>query len=890
MCTTCFATRTFDPGRHSPTATAAQIFEGLDAPQNINTPYVINAGDSFEGQLNPGLGDEFDFVGLNVVLGQTYEVNLTGSNALTGAITDPFVGLLSNTGDILAADDDSGPGLSSQILYTATYTGTVFIVAATYTGTELGGYRITVNQGSPAPIPPDGTFNEMANYLTDGYWADGGESRHVFDTSASNEVRVNITSLTADGQQLARWAFEAWEMVTDVEFVEVTSGEDLEFIDSDSGAYASYTSQNGITTSALINISVNWLAQYGTTLDSYSFATYIHEIGHALGLGHMGDYNGSATFPNDATFGNDSLQLSVMSYFFNSENSTVTATDAENLTAQMIDILAVQNLYGGTAGGITAGATLYGAGQNLGNYLDLVFDAIENQDFSGAYAGNAIAMTIYDESGVDTVDLSFDTTNDQVIDLNPGTFSNVGGGIGNIGIAVGTLLENLITADGNDLVTTNATDNDVDTGGGNDTVNASEGDDTLNGGSGTDRLVFDFDFAGITGGQITGNSALLVGAFGSVLATDFEIFDFTDRNLSLSQLNAQVPSLTLPGLVIDGSTQDDPNLVGTGDNDTISGFGGSDSIDGLGGNDIINAGIGFDTVDGGSGNDSITASDGYDEVQGGAGNDTLFGNNGNDLLNGGDDNDSLNGGLGADTLNGDAGDDTLAGLSGADTLNGGIGDDVLNGNNGFDLLNGGGDNDTLNGGLANDTLNGDDGADQLNGQGGADLLNGGTGNDVLNGNAGFDLLNGDGGDDTLNGGTNHDTLNGGEDDDVLNGGGGRDVLNGDIGDDMLRGNSGADTLDGGQGDDTLNGGLANDSFIFTGGHDIIQDFQNNIDEILIDAALLSGFDLDTVQLSDFVSVVNGNLVATIDAQNSLTVLGYTDVSPLEDDVFILIGP
>lgn len=912
----------------------ANLIETADAPASLSTTYIMDVGDTFFGNLSPG---DFDFVALNVVAGETYEIALDGAG--TNPILDPYAGLLDDSGAILDVDDDDGPGSSALIVYTATYTGLVYLVADTYTSNETGSYAMSVTVGTPPAPPPVGTISEMADYLTSGYWQDNGGSAHAFDTSSSNEITVDITSLSADGQQLARWAFEAWEMIANIDFVEISGVADIEFIDTDNGAYASYTASGGTTLSSTVNISQSgWIDFYGTTLDSYSFSTFIHEIGHALGLGHMGDYNGSANYATDATFANDSLQLSIMSYFSNNQNTTVNASNAENLTAQLIDIVAIQNIYGAASGGVTAGNTTYGVGSTLGNYLDIFFDAVENGDFTGDYSGQPIAITIFDESGTDTVDLSF-SNDDQVVDLNPGTFSDVGGLVGNIGIAIGTVLENLILGNGNDEVTTNTANNDVDAGGGDDTVNASEGNDTLDGGLGTDRLVFDFDFSQVTSLVVNGANALLTAGLVIVDSFDFEHFDFADQSFTLVELAA----VATVGQSITGSNGGDIDLMGGGGDDTIDGRGGNDSILGLAGNDSlvgfngadtiyggddndtitggrlgdelygddgdddisgndandliygganndrINGGLGFDTLHGDAGNDTILGVNGNDLIYGGGGDDNLNGNDGRDTLYGGNNNDLLNGGVGADELYGNTGNDTLMGQGGSDIMNGGVGDDSLNGGDGYDTLNGGADNDTLSGGLKQDTLYGDAGDDRLLGGEGADFLYGGTGDDTLLGNIGHDFLRGGDDNDVLSGGDLNDTLYGDAGNDQLYGGDGRDDLFGGDDNDVLRGNAGQDTLNGGLGDDILYGGEDADRFVFSDGNDIIQDFDIAEDVIELINSTPAGF-VDfgngTNNLADFMTVVNGNLLLTIDVNTTLQINNYTDAALVAAEIEI----
>ncbi len=87
----------------------------------------------------------------------------------------------------------------------------------------------------------NGTPDDIAHYLTHDYFRDSGELRHWFDTSSSNVISVNISGLNSAGQQLARWALDAWETVADVDFRITGGGAMLTFDDSQSGATASYT-------------------------------------------------------------------------------------------------------------------------------------------------------------------------------------------------------------------------------------------------------------------------------------------------------------------------------------------------------------------------------------------------------------------------------------------------------------------------------------------------------------------------------------------------------------------------------------------------------------------------------------------------------------------------
>jgi Ca2+-binding RTX toxin-like protein len=168
---------------------------------------------------------------------------------------------------------------------------------------------------------------------------------------------------------------------------------------------------------------------------------------------------------------------------------------------------------------------------------------------------------------------------------------------------------------------------------------------------------------------------------------------------------------------------------------------------------------------------------------------------------------------------------------------GGVGvNDFINVIDAFDAVNNSGNVDLLGGiGSALDSL-GSSGLLQnfvVN-----NLLFGGVGGvagTVLKGLAGNDFMRGGDGVDKLLGQVGDDLLNGGGGGDLLRGLVGNDVLAGLFGDDTLDGGKGNDTLIGGKGIDELLGGKGGDRFVveMNGGNDIIKDFANTIDRIVV---------------------------------------------------------
>jgi serralysin len=512
MCTMCFAAVIETGcGFSNPTVTiAATIRESGDAPNTVpGTPTTtMSVGDEFLGGLT--LGDR-DLVVVTLVAGQAYQIDLSGTG--TSPVQDTYLRVLDSAGNVVGLNDDA-VGLNSQLLFTPSVGGTYYLSAGAFNDNYAGTYRLAIAEFTPPPPPRVGTLDQLANFLTDGFWEARGSNRQSFDTSASNVITYNITGLTAPGQQLALWAMQAWEMITNIRFQAATSGQvDITFDDESRGAFANNSVTGTTITSATINVATAWLDTYGTTYDSYSYSTYVHEIGHALGLGHQGFYNGSATFSVDADFLNDSWSVSIMSYFNQDQNPNDPASVAALMTAMPADIIAIQNLYGAARGGATAGNTVWGEGTTLTNALGLFFNDI----FEGGAGMSDLAFTLWDEGGIDTIRMRTDTTN-QVVTLVANGRSDVMGGIGNMTIARATVVENFEAGSGNDRVVGNTVANILSGNAGNDRLFGAAGNDTLNGGFGrdqlfggdnNDRLLGDGDADVLTGGA--GNDVLFGG-------------------------------------------------------------------------------------------------------------------------------------------------------------------------------------------------------------------------------------------------------------------------------------------------------------------------------------------------------------------------------------------
>jgi len=338
-----------------------------------------------------------------------------------------------------------------------------------------------------------------------------------------NMLIKNWQPFNVGERQIVHNIFDGLEEKLSVQFLEVSIEGKIRFnkidmVDELAGfCYCPNKENNALAGDVFIDNEYD--VNEGNAPGSNAYLTIVHETGHALGLKHP--FEGAVKLPALE----DNTLFTVMTYsacevtsidFFYDEGicKAYFPFDASPSTYQLYDVMALQAIYGINKTYATESDRYMLSDLSKNKEHTLIWDAGGNDtlDLSDTLGKNKIILREGTLSSVDMIEFSEQKNEAIAYYLSEGCskvsaqlwvdsiFNNqeieqyLYTGDGNLAIAQGVLIENVITGSGNDIIYDNYLNNTIETGAGDDHIYLLDGGyDIVIGGAGNDSVYIDGD-------------------------------------------------------------------------------------------------------------------------------------------------------------------------------------------------------------------------------------------------------------------------------------------------------------------------------------------------------------------------------------------------------------